>query len=342
MIHTGPLPTSTRQKRPHRGPRLQRMQQALDARGFFKLILGGSFTEADKSRRLAAVYAQAGVDCIDLAPDPEVLCAVLEALAPLPPVERPVLMVSLPLDPDPHFRKIELEDPACIACSACLPVCPTQAITLPERLIIDQDLCYGCGRCVPACPTEALSLLPFQVESRLAAVLAHPAVEAVEIHTRHGDPYMLEALYRRWGEQLSRKLVSLCFRPDEIPRSRQETLIETALRLNAGPVMVQIDGAPMSGTDHPDASLPALRAATDFSGWASDRFPGLAVTVSGGINRHTASHLARPEAAVIAGVGMGTVARQAVWHALGDPDPAMAIETATAIVRLFKQARYPL
>lgn len=324
------------------GPGLAAMAESLLAKTFFKLILGGSFTEAAMCRRLAAAYARAGIDCIDMAPDPHVLAAVAETWQALPPEGRPVVMVSLPLDPDPHFRKIELDEPACITCGACLPVCPTQALSMPDTLRIDQDLCYGCGRCLPTCPTEALSLLPFQVEAHLEAVLAHPLVQAVEIHTRHADPYMLEALYRRWGSQLAGKLVSLCFRPAEIPPERQRAFVETALALADGRIMMQIDGAPMSGTNHPEASRPAVEAALEFLAWAGPLWPTLPVTISGGINRHTARLLQDSRAQGIAGVGMGTVARQAIWQAVEAEDDPFAIETAASLVRLFKQPRHPL
>ncbi len=314
-------------------PALARMLDTLHNKRFFKLIGGGSLTEADKLTDVVFAFAAAGADCIDLAPEPTVLAAVDRTLSRLsqPP---PAVMVSLPLDPDPHFRKITLDEPACIRCSACLPVCPTEAITLPKLLEISQTLCYGCGRCVPTCPTDALSLLPFQVEANIEAVLSHSRVEAVEIHSRYVDPYMLDAFFIRWQSLLAGKLISLCYRPGGIPDEQQLAFYDTACRHSDLPVMLQIDGAPMSGTDDPTASIPALEAALiteTLYKQAGKPLPPL--TISGGINRHTAEYLQQLAYQSIAGVGMGTVARKAVWHLSGEP----ALNQASSLIRGFKQ-----
>ena len=321
------------------------MLEALAQRQFFKLIGGGSFTEADKIAAMAQSYAMAGVDCIDIAPDLVVIDAVSEAIRQLPgqshqlpldhpKAKKPVLMISLPLDPDPHFRKIELAEPACIRCGLCLPACPTEAITLPDMLEIAQSLCYGCGRCVPVCPTDALSMLPFQVESQIDAVLKHPAVQAVEIHTRFADPLMLTSFLSRWYTELQDKLLSLCFRPGDIPAPQLLDFCSVAQQFSALPILLQIDGAPMSGTDDPDASLAALEGAVLMRELAQNQPNFPSITISGGINRYTADWLKRPEYHFIAGVGMGTMARKAIWNVTGD----RAHEKAREMVALFKHA----
>lgn len=323
----------------------QRALDALTGRRFFKLICGGSFTDSDKVENLARVYSKAGIDCIDIAPDRAVLAAVEAGLAgiPEPPLERPLIMVSIPLDPDPHFRKIDLIEPDCILCGECVPVCPTDAIALNEGLEISQPACYGCGRCVDACPTEALVLHPFQQDmDTLSAVLGYPLVEAVEIHTGYADPYMLPDFLNRVGPLLSGKAIALCFRPDSVPVERWlPFLIELDAFVTEHsplPLIIQIDGAPMSGSDDPAASLPALKAAVLFRDLAGDRFP--VITLSGGINAHTADFLKDPEYAFIAGVGMGTVARRHVWDALETPQADQgAVARAAGLVRPFQNPR---
>lgn len=313
---------------------LEAMLKSLEERRFFKLIGGGSLTEAGKIAHVVRAYALAGTDCLDLAPDLELLETVATVLTEIPHA-RPAVMVSLPLDPDPHFHKIALQESDCIRCGLCLPVCPTAALTLPECLEISQPLCYGCGRCVPVCPTDALSLLPFQVESQLEAVLSHPLVQAVEIHSRYVDPYMLSAFLARWAVPLSDKLLSLCFRVDGVPEAQIREFYAVADAFSALPVILQIDGAPMSGNDDPEASRPALdsavRAMEIFREDASLSHPPI-ITISGGINPHTAHLLREARYRFIAGAGMGTVARQAVWSL----DSQSAVEVARRIVSAFQ------
>ncbi len=43
------------------------------------------------------------------------------------------------------------------ACSACLDVCPHEAITIGQRVVIDEVDCSGCGLCIQACPSQALA-----------------------------------------------------------------------------------------------------------------------------------------------------------------------------------------
>ena len=45
----------------------------------------------------------------------------------------------------------------CIACGACLPTCPVDAINEADIYTIDADLCTDCGACVDSCPVDAIS-----------------------------------------------------------------------------------------------------------------------------------------------------------------------------------------
>ncbi len=45
---------------------------------------------------------------------------------------------------------------SCIACGACLPECPTEAISEGDIYVIDPEKCTDCGACVSVCPSEAI------------------------------------------------------------------------------------------------------------------------------------------------------------------------------------------
>ena len=44
----------------------------------------------------------------------------------------------------------------CIACGACAPECPNEAISEGDpKYIIDPEKCTDCGTCATVCPVEA-------------------------------------------------------------------------------------------------------------------------------------------------------------------------------------------
>ena len=44
----------------------------------------------------------------------------------------------------------------CVACGACVAVCPAGALTLNDKIALDPKKCIGCANCVGACPAFAL------------------------------------------------------------------------------------------------------------------------------------------------------------------------------------------
>jgi Fe-S-cluster-containing hydrogenase component 2 len=109
---------------------------------WFKLICGASFQHLPAVRHLTLAYTLAGADCIDVAADPAVISAALDALEVASQLgeeaqargfrfsHRPLLMVSLNDGEDPHFRKAEFNPELCpVDCPRpCEKICPAQAI----------------------------------------------------------------------------------------------------------------------------------------------------------------------------------------------------------------------
>jgi NAD-dependent dihydropyrimidine dehydrogenase PreA subunit len=46
----------------------------------------------------------------------------------------------------------------CVACGACVDVCPEQAITVEDVAVVDEKKCLDCGACVDECPNNAIKL----------------------------------------------------------------------------------------------------------------------------------------------------------------------------------------
>jgi ferredoxin len=335
-----------------------RWQAALNACQGVKLIAGGSLTDANIVAQCAAIYASAGVPCVDIAPVPYIIEQVVAGWQAMgfADDEQPLLMVSLPLDPDPHFRKIELNAADCIACGVCTPLCPTEALTLatpPEEptttpptppLLIDQPMCYGCGRCVPVCPTDALTMLPSQLkQASVVKALAHPAVGAVEIHTRYADIALLPEFMAMYEPLLVGKAIALCFQPSIVEATQWLAFVEWwedwAENNIPLPIVLQIDGKPMGGTNSQQSAVPAIKEAMaakalidgnlpDFSGW---------ITLSGGMNQYTGALLKNYQAKeAIAGMGVGTMARQLVWPWLDGESPTEDFQIQPAAIAAAK------
>ena len=54
---------------------------------------------------------------------------------------------------------LTIDQQCCSACSACIGVCPVDALSLAQGiLVIDHENCIECGACIDECPDGALSL----------------------------------------------------------------------------------------------------------------------------------------------------------------------------------------
>jgi Ni,Fe-hydrogenase III small subunit/Pyruvate/2-oxoacid:ferredoxin oxidoreductase delta subunit len=65
-----------------------------------------------------------------------------------------------PALPDRHGGALRVDALKCMAgCTACVPVCPTQAITRPEGVPVALDLgrCIFCTECLAVCPSGAIT-----------------------------------------------------------------------------------------------------------------------------------------------------------------------------------------
>jgi diguanylate cyclase (GGDEF)-like protein len=52
-----------------------------------------------------------------------------------------------------------IDPTACVACLACVRVCPTGAVEVQDSLVrIEDESCIRCGLCVPACPHDAIEV----------------------------------------------------------------------------------------------------------------------------------------------------------------------------------------
>jgi len=287
--------------------------QALHEGRWVKLICGASNQDLPSITDLTAVYAAAGVHCVDVAADPAVIRAARLGLdwAERRFQHRPWLMVSLSDGVDPHFRKAWFDPERCPAdCPRpCARVCPADAI--PEHSGVDEQRCYGCGRCLPACPLGLIAEREHRLPiAAVAALLQQERPDAVEIHTSPGriDAFseVVDALAAsRWP--LQRLAVSCGMEGHGIDRDGLAVDLWrrfVQLRRHRFLPLWQLDGRPMRG----DIGAGTSRVAVQLWRALQPIAPPGPLQLAGGTNAATLGHL-RPEERP-AGVAFGGMARR--------------------------------
>ena len=46
----------------------------------------------------------------------------------------------------------------CVACGACVDICPEGAITVDDVAVVDETKCLDCAACVDECPNNAIKV----------------------------------------------------------------------------------------------------------------------------------------------------------------------------------------
>ena len=286
------------------------IQKALESQRFFKLICGASYRNTQFVANLARIFASAGAHVIDIGAKAELVQAVKTGLAQAtPPVpELPLIMVSVGINSDVHFLRVEKEFERCDSHGLCANACPHEVFVGNE---IRLENCLGCDYCVVACPEDALTLVPRDPMTAMDDILKacfEAGATALEVHTGDGNRSELEAFIeklRPWQEHLQ----LLAFSVGAHGQSQAE-IVALAKDIEAqwnGPIIIQADGKPISGRKGKKSTLPSLELAQALFDSGLQSY----VQVSGGTNNLT-GQVAQEEGIPIHGVGMGSFARKFV------------------------------
>jgi Ni,Fe-hydrogenase III small subunit/NAD-dependent dihydropyrimidine dehydrogenase PreA subunit len=114
-----------------------------------------------------------------------------------------------PALPDRHGGALKVDASKCAdGCNACVPVCPTQAISRPDGKPVALDLgrCIFCAACVEVCPTKAITQTGdhrMAVSRREDLVLGESGKEQVRLAVA-----LDEKLRRLFGRSLKLRQVS--------------------------------------------------------------------------------------------------------------------------------------
>lgn len=325
---------------------------ALASGTWVKLICGASNQDLSSIADLCAVYAAAGVHCVDVAADVAVVRAAREGLAWAEARigSRPWLMVSVSDGSDAHFRKAAFDPGRCPPdCRRpCERVCPALAIN-PDRGV-DPSLCYGCGRCLPACPLALIEPREHRVgREALTALLQELSPEALEIHTAPGRIEAFTATLAAVNAAavpLRRLAVSCGLEGHGLEASdlaRELWMRHAALRAWGQRPLWQLDGRPMRG----DVGAGTAHAAVRLWRQLQPLAPPGPLQLAGGTNAATIGLLAGGVGP--AGVAFGGMARLLLQPLLQEAERrgerlrdwpeglALALDRARALIRPWLQ-----
>lgn len=119
-------------------------------------------------------------------------------------------------------------------CSVCKDVCPHQAISITQKVEIDEIDCTGCGLCVQACPSQALRSSPvFQPGAPVKCSQVRGSAQSVQCLTRLQATDVLRLASRKDKVTMVRNDCLSCkIGSAEVPE-RVDALLEKARALAA-------------------------------------------------------------------------------------------------------------
>ncbi len=290
-------------------------QKALSEGNWVKLICGASNQDLPTIADLCAVYAAAGVHCVDVAADTAVVKAAREGLDWVEERQgiRPWLMISLSDGRDIHFRKAKFNPQLCPSdCPRpCQKVCPADAIAKEGG--VNENRCYGCGRCLPICPLDLIVEEEHQVARKdFQNIISEIQPDAIEIHTEPGRANEFESTVSaivKTQIKFQRIAVSCGLaghhtNPQGL--AHELWLRYACLQKYGQKPLWQLDGRPMSG----DLGKGTAKVAVNLWEKVHPLAPPGPIQLAGGTNAHTIKHLKSingPE-----GVAFGGMARQLI------------------------------
>lgn len=295
--------------------RFEQLTDLLDNKKYFKLVCGAGNEDANQVEKLVFVYTLAGAKGFDLSANPKIVSKAVEAISKAVDyalkldrkiLTPPFITVSIGMKGDPHVRKAYMNE-NCVKCSACIFVCPTDAIT--EKLEIIEQKCIGCGACDTICSFNGISF--YHKNKNLKSLLTkckQAGAENIELHAAVPDKSTIEQEWQMVNQVITDNYVSMCLDRLHLSNFEIAERIKNAEKIAGSRLIIQADGVPMSGgKDDYNTTLQAV-AMADI---VNKSKLGVKILLSGGTNSQTVK-LANMCAVGFHGVAIGTFARNIV------------------------------
>lgn len=288
--------------------------EILDERKIFKLVLGLGNQSEESIISNVKIYASAGCDMFDINASEKAIQAVYKGIEQAGKKKEDFLLcLSIGVSGDAHINKAEIIKEKCTKCSACVNVCPQDAIVLLDDgyPFVQKEKCIGCKRC----KCKAISFFEKESDFDEALKLAEKYnIDCIEVHLASKKPPYdkLKYLIKR-----AKTPLSFCLDRKYYSNEKIRKIVEKIKKwIGGSDFIIQADGVPMSGgKNNFNSTLQAVAMAHIV-----EKF-GTYVILSGGTNEKTAQ-LAKMCDVKYNGIGVGSYAREIIKGK--DADEAIA------------------
>lgn len=303
--------------------RYETLAEILDNGQFFKVVCGAGNEDPQEVFRLCVVYTLAGALGIDLSANPDIVKAGMQGIAfalerasqlDIKIDQRPFITVSVGLKGDPHVRKATISQEHCTQCGECLENCEQLAISQNPTEVIS-NRCIGCGKCADVCDFDAITYYTRMVDfEKVLPECLKAGAENFELHAiiKNDDSVMKD--WELLNRILPDQFISMCLDRSELSNKHLIDRIKKAKEVTGNRLIIQADGAPMSGgSDDFNTTLQAIAIADIINKSGIDA----KILLSGGTNGKS-GELAKLCGVNVSGLSIGTFARNIVRKEIED------------------------
>jgi Fe-S-cluster-containing hydrogenase component 2 len=283
---------------------------------FFKIVCGAGNEDPVEVRRLATVYTLAGAAGIDLSANPEIVISAVEGISRAESLAllldrkitfRPFITVSVGIAGDPHVRKASINPEICTQCMCCVEACEQDAVD--KTITVIEERCIGCGKCAEICQEGAVSFYTRRINlATLLPECLRAGAEMIELHAVTLDDAAVLTDWKLIDSLVPDNYISMCLDRSLLSDTHLVKRISDAYSIRGNRMIIQADGAPMSGGD--DDFHTTLQAIATADIVSKSKLP-VKILASGGTNSKT-KELADLCGVSIHGVSIGTFARKLV------------------------------
>lgn len=292
---------------------MEKIYKILETKNVFKLILGLGNKSIEEIKKIAAIYANTEVDIFDIAPDENILKALITGIESQgKDINDYVICASYPVGDDKHGKKAFVDEKKCTGCKKCLKMCPYNAICFEKKAKIDPSKCIGCGKC----KCSAIKYIDTKIDiCDSIKTLSLLGVSLIELHISTTKTKIVLDTFGKLKKEFPSIPIGVCLSREKFSDTKLKNLLARLKEINGQEkLIIQADGLSMNGGENTFSStLQAISTAQILQPL------GNYILVSGGTNEKT-SDLASLCEVEIQGVSIGSYGRLLIKDEVNNPD----------------------